>query len=234
MNEENVENRNAESEELTGQSSATQKAEPETDADMEESFSVAREIASWIVTIAIAVGVALFMNHFLIVNANVPTGSMETTIMPGDRLIGNRLAYLNKEPQRGDVIIFRYPVDESENYIKRLIGLPGEKMTIKAGKIYINDSKTPLTEDYLKEDWVIANDDFTIEIPEDCYFMMGDNRNNSADSRYWAGEAIDEGLAKDYEDAVAKKYCFVQRDQILGKAVFRYFPKFKTFPAVTY
>ncbi|MCR5283823.1 MAG: signal peptidase I [Lachnospiraceae bacterium] len=212
--------------------SVEEKEEVNVMQEGEESFSVAREIISWIITIAVAVIFALLINHFLIVNANVPTGSMESTIMPGDRLIGNRLAYIKKEPQRGDVIIFKYPVDETENYIKRLIGLPGEKLEIKAGKVYINGE--PLDEPYLKEEWVIANDGIGLQIPEGCYFMMGDNRNNSADSRYWVGEAIEAGLAKDQADGIAKKYCFVQKDQILGKAVFRYFPKFKTFPAVTY
>ena len=190
----------------------------------EADFSLKKEIVSWIYTIALAFFIALFLNHFVIVNANVPTGSMENTIMPGDRLVGNRLAYKFGEPQRGDIIIFRYPVDEKEIYIKRLIGLPGETLKISDGKVYINGSETPLEEDYLKEEWVIRNDGIELEIPEDCYFMMGDNRNNSADGRFWPEEAVRMGKADDLEDAAAKDYYFVKRKKILGKAIFRYYP----------
>ena len=184
-----------------------------------------KEIFSWIWTLAVAFVIALFLNHYIIVNANVPTGSMENTIQPGDRLIGFRLSYQKEGPKRGDIIIFNYPVDESETYIKRVIGLPGETLEIRDAKVYINHSDTPLDEPYLKENWGAMNDGMTYEIPEDCYFVMGDNRNNSADGRYWAMEAVDYGAADSIEEAVENEYCFVRQDQILGKAIFRYFPK---------
>ena len=82
--------------------------------------------------------------------------------MTGDRLFGFRLSYLMEDPKRGDIVIFKYPDNESINYIKRIIGLPGETVTIKDSKVYINDSTTPLKEDYLKEEWVIANDEMCI------------------------------------------------------------------------
>ena len=206
----------------------------EAAAGEEEEFNLKREIVSWIVTIALALGLALFLNHFIIVNANVPTGSMENTIQPKDRLIGWRLAYLKEGPERGDIIIFRYPVDEKEIYIKRVIGLSGETIEIRDAKVYINDSEEPLEEPYLKEEWKIANDGMRLEIPEGYYFVMGDNRNNSADGRYWAGEAVMSGEATDYDDAVDKKLCFVSKKKILGKAIFRYFPKIKKFEDVEY
>lgn len=196
--------------------------------------AVVKEIVSWIFTIAFAFALALFINGFIIVNANVPTGSMENTIQPGDRLIGNRLAYLTNGPERGDIIIFKYPVDEEEIYIKRVIGLPGETIEIKKAKVYINGSDEPLREDYLKEEWVVACDGLKLEIPEDCYFVMGDNRNNSADGRYWAGEAVDNELADDVQEAIDDGYCFVKREKILGKALVRYFPSPKRFHAITY
>lgn len=182
------------------------------------------EIMSWVKPIAVAVVVALFLNHFIIVNATVPTGSMENTIQPGDRLMGNRLAYGKEKPERGDIVIFKYPVDESENYIKRIIGLPGETVEILHGKIYINGSPKALEEPYLKEEWVIQNDGFIFEVPEGCYLMLGDNRNNSLDARYWADEAIRVGLANDRDEAL--NYCYVSEDKILGKAMFTYWPKF--------
>ena len=191
-------------------------------SEEEKQRSPMRELLSWIEVIVIAIVLALFLTRFVIVNATVPTGSMENTIMPGDRLLGLRLTYLFSDPQRGDIVVFRYPLDESVNYIKRIIGLPGETVEIRDAKIYIDGSQTPLEEDYLEEEWVVKADGFTFEIPEDCYLMLGDNRNNSADSRYWADEALEQGLASTQEEAM--EYSFVHRDQILGKAYVRYWP----------
>ena len=93
--------------------------------EAQKSTSASREILSWILTFALAIGAAFLIKNYLIINADVPTGSMENTIMPGDRLIGNRLAFLKDTPERGDVVIFHYPDDEEELYVKRVIGLPG-------------------------------------------------------------------------------------------------------------
>lgn len=164
-----------------------------------------KEILSWVLTFAFAILAALLIKNYIIINANVPSGSMENTIMTGDRLIGNRLAYLNKNPQRGDIIIFHYPDNEEEIYVKRVIGLPGESISIMDGKIYINGSETPLVEPYLKEEWTVATGPYTFEIPQGCYLVMGDNRNDSWDARYWTNQ-------------------YVQEDKILGKAVFTYWP----------
>ncbi len=185
---------------------------------------VIKEIFSWIRVIVFAFLVALVLNKFVIVNANVPTGSMESTILPGDRLIGFRLSYLFDEPKRGDIIIFEYPVNPEEIYIKRIIGLPGETIEIKDAKVYIDESDTPLDETYLKEDWIIENDGLSLEIPQGYYFVMGDNRNNSLDGRYWASEAVMTGQVSTVVAAVEQKYCFVSEDAILGKAIFRYYP----------
>lgn len=180
------------------------------------------ELMSWVKPIVFAVVAALILDNFFIVNATVPTGSMENTIEPGDRLMGNRLAYIKSEPERGDIVIFKYPVNEQENYIKRIIGLPGETVEILHGRIYINGSPNPLEEPYLKEEWVIQNDGFIFEVPEGCYLMLGDNRNNSKDSRYWADEAVKEGLTSDRDEAL--NYCYVAEEKILGKAMFTYWP----------
>jgi signal peptidase I len=128
----------------------------------------------------------------------------------------------DRTPQRFDVVIFEYPVDESQKFIKRVIGLPGETVEIKAGHIYIDGSDTPLDETYLKEDWVVENDGYVFEVPEGCYLMLGDNRNVSLDARFWAEEAVEEGLADTVEDAW--DYSFVSEDKILGKALFKYWP----------
>ena len=166
---------------------------------------VVKELLSWLKIIVIAVVVAFVFNKFIIINAYVPTGSMESTISAKSRMIGLRVSYLLSDPERGDIIIFKYPDDESRNFTKRIIGLPGETVEIKSGVVYI-DGKM-LEEDYLNE--TPASKDFgPYEVPEDSYFCLGDNRNNSNDARYWKDK-------------------FVERDQILGKALFSYWPKIK-------
>ena len=169
-----------------------------------KSVSFAREILDWIIVIVVSAVLAFALDKFIIVNAKIPSASMEPTIMTGDRLIGNRLAYLNEDPQRGDIVIFLFPDNEKELFIKRVIGLPGETVEIKDGEVYINDSATPLDESaYLT---TIPLGDFgPYKVPEGAYFMMGDNRNNSMDSRFWNRP-------------------YVYRDKILGKAWVRYFP----------
>ena len=162
------------------------------------------------------------LTQLVICNATIPSGSMEETIMTGSRVIGFRLSYLTEDPERGDIVIFQYPLDDDVLYIKRVIGLPGETVEISEGKIYIDGSDTPLEEDYLFEEWVNANDGFCFEVPEDCYLMLGDNRNNSADSRYWAQYALLEGLAETEEEAQA--YSYVHSYQIVAKALFVYWP----------
>ena len=166
--------------------------------------SVKREILEWTLVILISAALAFGLDKFIIVNAKIPSASMEPTIMTGDRLIGNRLAYLGEDPKRGDVVIFLFPDNEKEYFIKRVIGLPGETVTIKAGKVYINDSPQPLDESaYVKT--TPLGDFGPFAVPQGAYFMMGDNRNNSMDSRYW-------------------NQPFVYKDKILGKAWVRYYP----------
>lgn len=170
-----------------------------------ETVSWQRELLSWILTFVIAIGAALLLKNFVIINATVPTGSMENTIMPEDDLLGFRLSYVFSEPERGDVVIFKYPDDESQKFIKRIIGLPGEKVVIRDAKIYINDSEEPLDEPYLKDEWLVANDGFEFQVPEDSYLVLGDNRNDSRDARFWTNT-------------------YVTKDQIIGKAEFIYYP----------
>jgi len=183
------------------------------------------ELLDWVKSFVIMFAVALFLTQFIIINAVIPSGSMEDTIMTHDRLIGARFSYWFDDPQRGDIVIFHYPVDEKKIYIKRIIGLPGETVYIDDGEIYINDADEPLREDYLKEDWEVLNTDFEFHVPEGCYLMLGDNRNWSEDARYWADNALSEGLAQTEEEA--EQYAYVRRNKILGKAIFTYFSKFR-------
>ena len=145
--------------------------------------SIIKEIRDYVFLIVLAFALAFLMNKFVYANAEVPTGSMIPIVQPGDRLIVNRLAYLFEEPQRGDIVMFIYPDNEKDNYLKRIIGLPGEKVEIRDGLVYINDSKKPLSEPYLNDP---PNGDFgPYNVPEGCYFMLGDNRDISQDARYW-------------------------------------------------
>ena len=122
--------------------------------------------------------------------------------------------------------MFKYPIDEAKGkntkYIKRIIGLPGETVEIREGAVYIDGEK--LEETYINGTWTKRNDGFTFEVPEDHYLMLGDNRNNSSDARYWAELAVKDGLAKDPGDEDALSYQYVARKKILGKAYFCYWP----------
>ena len=169
----------------------------------DQPFSLKKEIISWLQIIVAAVVIALVLNNFVIANSRVPTGSMENTIMSRSRVIGSRLAYLKDDPQRGDIVIFHYPDDESIYYVKRVIGLPGETVMIEDGKVYINGSDTPLDEPYLAEPMEGSYGPYTV--PEGCYFMLGDNRNNSRDARFWENK-------------------YVKKDKIIAKVLFCYYP----------
>lgn len=162
-------------------------------------------ILGWGINIVLIVGATYVLTNYVLINAEIPSSSMEPTVEVGDKIIGNRLAYSLERPERGDIAIFKNPDNPSELYIKRIIGLPGETITISDGKIYIDDYSVPLEEPYLKEKWTEKNDGMVFEVPENCYLMLGDNRNISYDARYWNNT-------------------FVPKEYLVAEAVFRYFP----------
>jgi signal peptidase I len=134
----------------------------------------------------------------------ISTGSMEPALKIGDRLVADMKAYKNELPSRGDLMVFQYPNDKSIPYIKRVIGLPEEKLEIKGRSVYINDQ--PLEENYKQHiDPASVNEHFgPYAIPQGKYFVMGDSRDNSQDSRFWG---------------------FVDQSAILGKAKYIYWSK---------
>lgn len=164
-----------------------------------------QEIWEWLKIVISAAAIALVLNTCIIANSQVPSGSMENTIMTNDRVIGSRLNYRFTDPERGDIVIFRFPDNEKIYYVKRIIGLPGETVDIIDGHVYIDGSETPLEEDYIREP-MIPEPPMHFEVPENCYFMLGDNRNYSADARRWNNT-------------------YVKREKIIAKVLFRYFPK---------
>lgn len=160
-------------------------------------------------TIAVAtIAASVFLYTTILVSAYIPSESMENTLMVGDRIIGNRLAYkFGHDPERFDIIIFHYPDNPEEPYIKRIIGMPGEKVTIKNGKVYINNSTKPLDDSFIPEE-MESEEEMEFNVPDDSYFMLGDNRNCSLDSRYWDNP-------------------YVSRDSIIAKASFKFWKGFK-------
>ncbi|ACV62086.1 signal peptidase I [Desulfofarcimen acetoxidans DSM 771] len=160
--------------------------------------SAFREI---IESIAIAVLLAAIIRIFILEPFYIPSGSMIPTLMINDRIIVSKFNYYFTEPKRGDVVVFKYPLDQEERFVKRLIGFSGETIEIKNSKLYINGKETQ--ENYLPPDLHMIGDFGPYQVPADSYFMMGDNRNNSKDSREWGK---------------------MPKDLMIGKAIFVYWP----------
>jgi signal peptidase I len=165
--------------------------------------SVLREYAE---SLVIAVILALFVRTWVFQAFKIPTGSMEHNLLIGDHLIVNKMVFApsltgferailpDRTMHRGDIIVFKYPKDPERDFIKRVIGLPGERLELHRKKVYINGQ--PLDEPYVEfleppsTGGLPKTDDLREEygpvtVPSDQYFMMGDNRDNSEDSRYW-------------------------------------------------
>ena len=177
------------------------------DSGEERESSILRELGGWILYILIIIGLTYLIITFVGQRTRVSGSSMETTLHNGDNLIVDKLSYRFRDPKRYDIIVFPYKYEENTYYIKRIIGLPGETVQIMDdGSIYINGEK--LEENYGMEvikPETIGRAAEPIELGDDEYFVMGDNRNDSKDSRYWTNT-------------------FVTKDEILGKAIFRYWP----------
>ena len=192
-----------------------------------------RELLDWAKTIILAMIFAWVFVNFVIVNAKVPTGSMKNTINEGDRIIAWRLSYFlkNSTPQRYDIIVFRGHGEDTTLYVKRVIGVPGDTLSIIDGRVYVNGSDEPLRDDFVlgishdnypyptsypPNSYVTVPEDGSpsyITVPDGHYFVMGDNRGNSVDSRSWGRQ-----------DTLRT---FVSDEQIQGRVLFRYFPGFQ-------
>lgn len=175
-------------------------------------------IREWIESIIVAFILAMVIRTFVIQAFKIPTGSMRPTLLEGDLILVNKFIYGAKipftnlslpklrDPTRADVIVFIYPENPKKDFIKRLVGLPGETLEIKNGTVYINNE--PLQANAFSQRYYYNRGDFSEEgekiiIPEDSFFVLGDNSASSQDSRYWG---------------------FVPHKNILGKAILIYWP----------
>lgn len=165
---------------------------------------ILRELLGWLVVIIIAVGASYLVITFVGQRTQVSGQSMETTLSDGDQLIVDKISYRFRDPKRYDIVVFPYHYEKNTYYIKRIIGMPGETVQIVDSLVYINGQ--PLNEHYGNE--IIENPGIAeepITLGADEYFVMGDNRNNSQDSRN-----TNVGL--------------IHRDELLGRAWVRIWP----------
>ncbi len=175
-------------------------------------------VRDWVESIVIAFVLAMIIRTFVVQAFKIPTGSMRMTLVEGDIILVNKFIYGAKipiinfrlpavtQPKRGDVVVFVYPQDPKKDFIKRLIALPGDTVEIKSGTIYINDK--PMLEPVFNQRYYYNRGDYGQEkqkiiVPEDSYYVLGDNSASSQDSRYWG---------------------FVPANNMLGKALVIYWP----------
>ncbi len=148
---------------------------------------------------------ALIIVTLIIQTFKIPTGSMIPTLNIGNHIMVNKFIYYFTKPKRGDIIVFVYPVNPKKDFIKRLVGLPGETIQIKDGSVFINGeelkSLQTIAERYYYNEGMYGEG--LVKIPDNTYFVMGDNTRNSKDSRFWG---------------------FVPKKNLLGKAFFVYWP----------
>jgi len=144
---------------------------------------VIKELVGWIVSILLIVAVSYLIVTFVGQRTQVSGSSMETTLSDGDHLIVDKISYRFREPQRYEIVVFPYRYEKNTYYIKRIIGLPGETVQIKNGSIYINGELLK-AQDGLGEATIAGAAEYPVELGEDEYFLLGDNRESSEDSRF--------------------------------------------------
>lgn len=180
----------------------------ETETELRDN-SLAAALRETLVLLVTAIALAWFIYTFVIQTFWIPSGSMEPTIMPGDRVLVAKFYYRLTEPKRGDIIVFPSPekIGNSEpDLIKRVIATPGEFIKERNGKVYINDKL--LIEPYALPDRPGYGFE-SYKVPKDKLFVMGDNRANSRDSRFLGPN---------------NSFYPVDRDQVVGRAFFTYWP----------
>lgn len=161
-------------------------------------------VKEWIEILVVAISLALVIRYFVIQAFKIPSGSMIPTLIETDHLFVNKSVYRFIEPKRADIIVFSYPKGPRRDFIKRAIAFDGEEIAIKNKLVYINGK--PISEPYAiyTPGQIFERDNYpTTVIPKNAFFMMGDNRDNSSDSRFWG---------------------FVRKKSIKGQALVIYWP----------
>ena len=178
------------------------------------------EVKDWVISIGIALILAFFIRTFIVELYLVDGPSMEPTLENNNRLVVSKFIYNIRKPERGEVIVFKYPLDEDRDFVKRVIAIPGDKVEIKEGVVYVNNKA--VSEPYMKRELRRGEaeaDKFQADnyearvVPVDTVFVLGDNRYNSRDSRY-------------------RDVGFVSEEMIKGKALMVFWPfsNWKTLP----
>ena len=166
-----------------------------------------RETKEWVQSIAVALLLTLVIRTYVVQAFKIPSGSMRPTLLEGDKLFVNKFIYRFGPPKRGDIIVFRYPRDPKKDFIKRLVAFEGETVEIRHGKIVVDgkafeDERTFGRFYYYNHDPFGGPDEGT-KVPQDAYYVLGDNSASSTDSRFWG---------------------FVPKKNLVGKAFFRWWP----------
>jgi signal peptidase I len=159
------------------------------------------EVVAWFKTLASAAVYATLIVTFGFQVARVEGQSMAPTLADQDRLIVNKLAYRMGEPRRGDIVMLYYPLNPDKSFVKRVIAEEGDQVRIVDGRVFVND--VPMQDDFVPPEYRSHDDFGPSVIPEGYYFVMGDHRNNSSDSRHWG---------------------FVPKKYIIGRVQLRWWP----------
>jgi len=166
-----------------------------------------REIKEWAQSIAIALILTLIIRTYVIQAFKIPSGSMRPSLMEGDKLFVNKFIYRFRPMERGDIIVFRYPGEPKKDFIKRLVAFENETVELKDGKILVNgkalDDPNTFAKFYYYNHDPFGGPNEKIKVPQDSFYVLGDNSANSTDSRFWG---------------------FVPEKNIIGKAIFRWWP----------
>ena len=153
-------------------------------------------LLSIVLIVAIVVAVTFLLRMFVFVPYEIPSGSMEDTIIPGDMVFSEKISYYMREPEQGDIVTFIDPEDPNRTLIKRVIAKEGQVVDLRDGYVYIDGVRQDEPYTGGKESWPLAKTApgvevaFPYEVPEDCIWVMGDNRTSSQDSRYFGAVPI--------------------------------------------